>query len=264
VPVTTSRLASAVVPIAGSPASKRIARVTDRDVCPNTMDQPKRIAIYGGTFDPVHLGHLEIARKVSQIFGIDEFLFVPARVAPHKQDREVTLALHRYAMLALATQKDAALCVSTFELEGPEPQYTVDSLLHFRARLGQFTQLFFVMGADSWTEITTWREWRRLMTLANLVVVTRPGYEFSCGNVDRAVADIILDLRGLTEERVLRMLEPGKQKIFVTDAVMQDVSATDVRQAARQNRADKINKLVPLEVADYIRKYRLYKDTNER
>ena len=72
------------------------------------MEQRKRIAIYGGTFDPVHLGHVEIARRVTQLFEIDEFIFVPARVAPHKLDREVSPALHRYAMLALATAVSAS------------------------------------------------------------------------------------------------------------------------------------------------------------
>src|SRR5882762_10428171 len=126
-----------------------------------TMEQRKRIAIYGGTFDPVHSGHLEIARRVSQLFAIDEFLFVPARLAPHKLNREVSGALHRYAMLALATRTELRLSISTFELDKPERQYTVDTLAHFRAQFAEPTELFFVMGADSWAEIATWREWRR-------------------------------------------------------------------------------------------------------
>src|SRR5687767_12107559 len=117
------------------------------------MQERKRIAIYGGTFDPVHLGHLQIARSVSQIFAIDQFLFVPARLAPHKADREVSSGFHRYAMLALATRNDPRLCVSTFELEGRERQYTVETLDHFRSQMGEHTDLFFVMGFDSWSEI---------------------------------------------------------------------------------------------------------------
>ena len=163
------------------------------------MEQPKRIAIYGGTFDPVHSGHLEIARRVTQFFGIDEFLFVPAMVAPHKLDREVLPALHRYAMLALATRTDSRLCISTFELDRPGRRYTVDTLFHFRSRFGESADLFFVMGADSWGEITTWRDWRRLMTLANLIVVTRPGYDISAAPAMAETAASIVDLRGATE-----------------------------------------------------------------
>jgi len=227
------------------------------------MEQRKRIAIYGGTFDPVHSAHLEIARRVSQLFAIDEFLFVPARVAPHKLAREVSSSLHRYAMLALATRADPRLCISTFELDGPERQYTVDTLFQFRARFGESADLFFVMGADSWAEITTWREWQRLMTLANLIVVTRPGYEVSTEQVGAGTAARVVDVRGLTAEHSSQMVEPGAPKIFVTDAVMHDVSATEVRQAAREIRDEDLNKLLPLEVADYIRKYKLYRNTHE-
>ena len=204
------------------------------------MDQRKRIAVYGGTFDPVHMGHLEIGRRISQVFEIDQFLFVPARQAPHKQDREPTSGFHRYAMLALATQSQPQLCVSSFELDAPGRQYTVDTLTHFRSHFGESTELFFVMGADSWTEITTWREWEKLTTLANLIVVTRPGYK--------------LEVPGP---------EPGKKQVFVSDAVMIDVSATQVRAAAREDDEEKLNRLVPQEVANYIRKYGLYRNTNE-
>src|SRR6185436_7985459 len=143
------------------------------------MDQRKRIAIYGGTFDPVHSGHLEIGRRVSQFFAINEFLFMPARLAPHKVGQESASAFDRYAMLALATQGDPQLSVSRFELDGPGRQYTVDTLVHFRSSYGEAVDLFFVMGADSWSEITTWREWQRLATLANLIVVTRPGHDIA-------------------------------------------------------------------------------------
>ncbi|MEP6568330.1 MAG: nicotinate-nucleotide adenylyltransferase [Acidobacteriota bacterium] len=222
----------------------------------------KRIAIYGGTFDPVHSGHMEIARQVSQLFVIDEFLFVPAWLAPHKIAREVLPALHRYAMLALATGADPRLSISTFELDGPGRQYTVDTLFHFRELFGESVELFFVMGADSWAEITTWREWRRLLTLANLIVVTRPGYEISTAQVGVETSTSVFDLRGAFESAVVD--EPGVPKIFVTDAVMLDISATKIRRAVGENDNEKLNELVPLEVAEYIRKYRLYRNTNEQ
>ena len=87
------------------------------------MGARKRIALYGGTFDPVHSGHLEIARRVSELFEIEKVLFVPAQVAPHKVGRPVTEPIHRYAMLALATQNDPRLLISTFELDAPDRRY---------------------------------------------------------------------------------------------------------------------------------------------
>ena len=101
----------------------------------SAMDRKKRIALYGGTFDPIHLGHLEVARKVLRFFEIDELWFVPAQLAPHKLSREVTPALHRYAMLALATQDEPQLFISTFELDAPGRCYTVDTLAHFKSEL---------------------------------------------------------------------------------------------------------------------------------
>jgi nicotinate-nucleotide adenylyltransferase len=227
------------------------------------MDQRKRIAIYGGTFDPVHAGHLEVASRITEFFAIDEFLFVPARTAPHKLDREVSSPLHRYAMLALATQTDPRLLISTFELDEPGRQYTVDTLAHFRARYETSVDLFFVMGADSWSEIVSWREWERLMTLANLIVVTRPGIEVSAANVGDAIAERVVDLRERASRMELIQVETGKPKIFVTDVVMRDVSATQARKAARENRNEELDKLVPIEVANYVRKYRLYRNRNE-
>jgi len=224
------------------------------------MEQPKRIAIYGGTFDPVHAGHLEIARRVLQLFEIDEFLFVPAWVAPHKLNRDVSQALHRYAMLALATKADPRLYVSTFELDVPGRQYTVDTLADMRARFGESANLFFVMGADSWAEITTWREWRRLLTLANLIVVTRPGHEISTEQVGAEVARSVVDLRGDSDGKDGGASD--SRRIFLTDAVMLDVSASEIRRAARENESEKLDRLVPPEVAEYIRKYRLYRNTN--
>jgi nicotinate-nucleotide adenylyltransferase len=226
------------------------------------MDTRKRIAIYGGTFDPVHLGHLEVARKVVQIFDIDELLFVPARHAPHKLEQEVTAPLHRYSMLVLASQDEPQMFVSTFEMEARDRQYTVNTLEHFRSTLGQNTDLFFIMGADSWAEITSWREWQRLPTLANIIVVTRPGYHLRLDHVTPEIAARVIDLRG-PGSALKQSAGPGDAKVFLTDAVMIDISATEIRSEACAGRTEKLTKVLPAAVADYIVKYRLYRNRNE-
>ena len=194
------------------------------------MADRKRIALYGGTFDPVHSGHLEVARRVLELFEIDEVTFIPAQLAPHKIGRPVTEPIHRYAMLALATQDDPRLLISTFELDAPDRRYTVDTIAEFQRRLGQDTELFFIMGADSWSEIKTWREWERLLRMVNHIVVTRPGYE-----VPAAPPEL-------------------KEKIFFTDAVMRDISATNIRRCASEGRYDELEQMVPRCVAEYIKK----------
>ena len=226
------------------------------------MNRKKRIAIYGGTFDPVHLGHLEVARKVCQLFEIDELLFVPAKMAPHKLTMEVTAAIHRFAMLVLATQDEPRFYVSTFELEAPDRRYTFDTLSHFKARFGEDVDLFFVMGADSWSEIRTWRQWERLLEMVNHIVVTRPGFDIDLDIVTPALRSRISDLRAATDQAKFVTQSEGT-KILITDAVMLEVSATDIRRAVREERLDQLDKLVPLPVAQYIKNYQLYKESNE-
>ena len=196
--------------------------------------------MYGGTFDPVHVGHIEIARRVSALFEIEKVIFIPAQMAPHKVGRPVTEPIHRYAMLALATQDDPRLLLSTFELDAPDRRYTVDTVEHFQRELNDSTELFFIMGADSWSEITTWREWERLLTMTNHIVVTRPGYEVTKTHV------------GAHGDR-----------IFFTDAVMNDASATNIRRLAREGRFEELTDLLPGPVLEYIKKYEIYRELNE-
>ena len=227
----------------------------------------RRVAIYGGSFDPVHDGHLALARELVGLFGFGELHFVPAHHAPHKRTSRPTSAWHRFAMLALATQGDAALRVSSVELDAPERPYTVETISRLRAELGDDgVRLFFVMGADSWAEITTWREWERLLSMADTVVVTRPGYELSLGHVTEEIRRRMRDVRGASRVEIERAVgEDAGPSIFFSDAVKLAVSSTDVRGAARElsktSGAVAAGSLpVPAAVAGYIEKYRLYTD----
>lgn len=220
----------------------------------------RRIALYGGTFDPVHSGHLQVARRLLELFSLDQVLFIPACVAPHKRRQSVTPALHRYAMLTLATQGDDQLRVSTIELDAPEKPYTVETLERTRAACGKEVQLFFVMGADSWAEIATWHEWERVLAGSNHIIVTRPGYLIETAQFPPAVQQRIVDVRQLDQAAIgSRVDELSEPRIYVTDAVRADVSATGIRAAAQAGRHDELMKLVPPPVADYITKYELYK-----
>ena len=216
-----------------------------------------RIALYGGTFDPVHAGHLEVGRRVSQLFEIEKIIFIPAQMAPHKIGRPVTGPIHRYAMLALATQDDPQLSISTFELDDPDRRYTVETVEHFQQVLGDSTELFFIMGADSWSEITTWREWERLLSMTNHIVVTRPGYEPSTTHVGEH-KNRIVDLR-----KSVALNSRGLKRIYITDAVMKDISATNIRRLASEGRINELTGLVPGPVIEYIKKYRIYRELNE-
>jgi nicotinate-nucleotide adenylyltransferase len=222
------------------------------------MCAQRRIALYGGTFDPVHTGHLEVARRVLQLFEIEKVLFIPAQMAPHKIGRPVTEPIHRYAMLALATQDDPGILISTFELDAPDRRYTVDTVESFQQVLSESTELFFIMGADSWSEITTWRDWERLLSMTNHIVVARPGYEPAAMDVG-ALGERIVDLRGGKTPPPIG----GAKKIFFTDVVMKDVSATNIRRLASEGRTGELTGLVPGPVLEYIKKYGIYRELNE-
>ncbi len=216
----------------------------------------QRIAVYGGTFDPVHNGHLQVAEAVLKAFALDRLLFVPASVPPHKRKQTISSPFHRLAMLVLATATANRMFVSTIELEAPTRPYTIETLGRLRMEL-EPVRLFFIMGADSFRDVTSWREHTRLLSEYDVIVATRPGYdngESIAGHLASSLQERIVDLRGGRLPSVENLDSPH---IYLTDYVAVDVSATDIREAVEQGGA--IDGMVPQMVAAYIEKYKLYK-----
>jgi nicotinate-nucleotide adenylyltransferase len=219
----------------------------------------RRAAIYGGTFDPVHSGHLEVAGRVLELFELDEVIFVPACVPPHKRGAGITSAFHRFAMLALATSHDQRLRLSTVELDAPERPYAVDTVERMQHAVGSNQRLLFMIGADSWAEITAWHDWQRLLKMCDLIVVTRPGYDLEPGEPPDAAT--IVDVRGMSRQEISERLNAdGDPRVFLTDAALVDVSATGIRAVARSGDSAGLREKVPAEVASYIEKYELYRN----
>ena len=216
----------------------------------------KRVAFYGGSFDPVHDGHLQIAETLTELFGLDEFWFVPAFHAPHKRGKSVTSPFCRCAMLALATNDLPKIKISTVELNAPEKPYTFETLSKLKNRLND-AQIFFVMGADSWEEITTWREWETVLTAVSTIVVTRPEFVIEFSHVTEEIRRRIVDLRDGKIETAISGQNKSDKRIFITDAVNLDVSATEIRRKIRAGE-NGWRGLVSPQVAKYIEKYELY------
>jgi nicotinate-nucleotide adenylyltransferase len=217
-----------------------------------TTKEKTRIAFYGGSFDPVHAGHIAIGHGLLQQFALDQFVFIHAYHAPHKPDRAPTSAFHRYAMLCLATADDDRILVSRLEVELPERPYSVETLASL-AELYPEAERYFVMGADSWADIRTWREWERLLEMTNHIVVTRPGYSIETDHVTASARERIVDLRGgggPTDNA-------DGYRIFFTDIVEMDISATRLRARIRNGEGVQNGEL-PVEVAKYIEKYQIY------
>lgn len=214
-----------------------------------------RIAFFGGTFDPVHSGHLLIATTLVEQFALDRFVFIPAFHAPHKPDRPPTSAFHRYAMLCLATAGNDRVYVSTLEIKKGERRFTIDTLSELEAEFNT-CERFFVMGSDSWADIRTWRDWEQVLLSVNHIVVSRPGFALSTEHITESIRKRIVDV-GSSD--AASALPPNGQKygIYFTNAANFDVSATGVRADLTDGKLDRIAD-VPSEVAKYIEKYDLY------
>jgi len=213
----------------------------------------RRIAFYGGSFDPPHHGHLEIACVLTEKFELDEFTFIPAFHAPHKVRLKPTSAYDRYTMLCLVTADLPGINVSKMEIEVPERPYTIETLTRLNNDRPD-DQIFFVMGADSWMDIKTWREWEKVLLSSNHIVVTRPGYDISFDHVTHQIRERIVDLRNLSAKPV----DAREQNtIYITDAVNLDISSTEIRSKIRGHDPSWPQDVAG-EVANYIEKYQIY------
>ncbi|HZS47426.1 MAG TPA: nicotinate-nucleotide adenylyltransferase [Blastocatellia bacterium] len=212
------------------------------------------IGVYGGTFDPIHNGHVKVAKDALTLFAVDRLLLIPAAIPPHKRERTITDAHHRYAMVVLATEDEPRLEASLIEIERPDLPYSVQTVARLKDQYElASTEIFFLIGADSFAELHTWREPMKLIENCHLVVTTRPGYELDLSATPAEWQRRIVDLRN----DFIGGREYNETKIFLTGLTWIDISATDIRDAVQTNRP--IDKLVPPRVAKYIKKYRLYR-----
>lgn len=208
------------------------------------------VGLFGGTFDPVHRGHLEIARVAAELYHLDRIYFIPSGRPPHKGARSDASAWHRYAMLVLATRETDNFFVSTIELETAEVAYTVDTVTALRHIFPSEAEFYFILGADSFEEITQWKDYERLLTLTHLIVMARPGHALTTDHLPERWRAGVVDGPPPPMDRI------SDRRIFFCRAVFSDVSATAIRQACR--RGEPIDHFVVPEVARYIAKYHLY------
>ena len=203
-----------------------------------------RIAILGGTFDPIHNGHLAAAHSVAETFQVDQLHFVPAFTPPHKVALGLTSPFHRFAMVALATVSIERFRTSTIEVDALEKRYTVDTLETMK-RSHPGAELLFIIGTDMFQEIESWRNYRRLFELAHMVIVNRPGFPFR---------ENVVPFQLLTEKKAVAL--PEKPAVFYLPFVRQPISSTEIRDE-RKRGAD-VSQWVPPLVWNYIEKNKLY------
>ena len=200
-----------------------------------------RIGLYGGTFDPIPLGHLILAERSREEAGLEEVWFLPSYVPPHKAERSITRFEQRCEMVALATTGQPAFRVERIEKELPPPSFTSETLAELQSRHPQH-EFFLVIGGDSLQEFPTWHEPRKVLELAGLVAVPRPGST------------------PWTAEELAEQLElPAEQiRLQLVDCPAIDIASRDIR--ARMAKGKSIRYLVPRSIEEYIRERKLYAD----
>lgn len=186
-----------------------------------------RLALFGGTFDPIHNAHLAVARAAADHFQLDRVLLIPNAIPPHKQRQTTAGYAHRLAMVELAAQADPRFAASRLE-EGQEKSYSILTIERVRGELGPEAQLFFLIGADAFSEIETWFRWRDVLAQVEFIVLSRPGY--SC--------DI-----------------PEGARVHLLETLQLDVSSTAIRRALARGEAPPE---LPPAVLQYIRQHSLY------
>jgi nicotinate-nucleotide adenylyltransferase len=200
----------------------------------------RRFAIMGGTFDPIHYGHLVAAEAALDSFSLEQVLFVPSGNPPHKKEYPVTEARHRYLMTILAVATNPHFEVSTVEMDRPGYSYAIDTVAEFHKIYGPDTEIYFITGADAILEILTWKNVDSLMELCQFIAATRPGT-----NLD--------ELHGFLD----KLPENLRRRIHLMEVPALAISSTDIRKRVAQGRT--IKYLLPESVEQYIAKNNLYR-----
>ncbi len=203
----------------------------------------KRIALFGGSFDPIHSGHLIIARAILERLDLSQVILLPSRCPPHKQNQALLDARHRADMVKLAIENEPPFAFSDFDLTRDGPSYTIDTVHYFRGQLGPDVELYWIIGADSLAELSMWRRIGELVDACRIITARRQG------STD---IDWLQLAAALGEEQIDRV------KAGTLDTPMIDISSTNIRQRVRDGKS--IRYLVPDRVREYIEHHRLYRD----
>jgi len=216
----------------------------------------QKLGILGGTFNPIHYGHLAAAEEIRDRLKLDRILFIPSSLPPHKYEKDVPSALHRMEMVRLATSGNPHFEPSDIEIKRGGTSYTIDTVESLRLSYPG-PELFFITGLDTFLEIKTWHAWQKLLSLCCFVVLSRPGYSF----VDLMKIDFMksaeremIDMdRGILKHAVIR---PGTFTISLEMIPLYDISSTDIRRRVKEG--ENIKYLLPDSVEVYIIKKGLY------
>lgn len=216
-----------------------------------------RVGVLGGSFNPIHLGHLLLADEVRERLDLDQILFVPASVPPHKPPRDLAAPEHRYAMVRLAIAGQSGFAVSDLELRRPGPSYTVDTLAEIRREAD--SELFLLLGSETFLDLLAWKEPARLAELARLVVIPRAGTPFDHeGREAKKILQEIGQDRWIPVHDWGSVPPPHSRGVLLVPVTSLPISASELRRRAREGRS--ISYRVAAAVEAYILEHGLYRE----
>ena len=220
-----------------------------------------RIGLFGGTFNPVHTGHLRIAEEIREHFSLDNIIFIPTGIPPHKKRSDVIDPLHRLSMVELAIAPYKYFAVSAIEADRQGFSYSIDTVNALQQEMGKTAELYFIVGIDAFLDIRTWKDVDNLLTLCNFIVIPRPGHRFiDLKGVNLpALKDVSAeDLESLDRREILRLSIPltGRFHLFLEQITPCDISSTGLRRLIKERKG--LKNLLPDSVVSYIIKKRLY------
>lgn len=218
-----------------------------------------KIGLFGGTFDPIHWGHLRSAEEVSETFGLDRVFFIPASIPPHKRGQTTTPVQDRLKMVRLAVAKNRRFAVSKAEISRPGISYSIDTLRHFARKLHKGDSLYFIIGLDAFREIGSWKDFADLFSLCNFIVTSRPGTK-DC-NPLRGTGVAVKKLFCYDPKEGCYRHRSGSRLLLFIELTDIAISASEIRNLVK--RGQSIRYLVPSSVESYIKKTGLYRNGAE-
>ncbi|KPJ58017.1 MAG: hypothetical protein AMJ42_04095 [Deltaproteobacteria bacterium DG_8] len=212
-----------------------------------------RIGLFGGTFNPVHWGHLRAAEEIREMFDLKQIIFIPNNISPHKESGEIVPAYHRLRMLDLAVRDNPQFFTSDVELKRPGKSYSIETISHFKHTLGAELTPFFILGTDAFLEITSWKNYQGLFSLCNFIVMSRPRYELE--ELHQVIpTQVKKDFRYQPDEN--RFIHSSHFSIYFTEITLIDISSHSIRTLIKGGRS--IKYLLPEEVENYVKEHKFY------
>ncbi len=208
----------------------------------------KKIGLFGGTFNPIHLGHLRGAEEIREAFQLHEVIFIPAALPPHKTAERITEAQHRLEMVKLAIHKNSHFTTSDIELKRPGKSYSIETIRYFRERFQ--SSLYFILGRDAFVDIETWKDFQNLFSLCNFIVMTRPGIQKGPLLPEALMPAFRYD------QGASAWMHVSGNTIFFKEINFLDISSTKIRELVEKG--ESVKYLIPPEVEAYIENHGLY------